>query len=382
MTQCVEFRAVPALRVAASNTSQLYRTPVQATAMIDAGSPLEPLLVGLQGPLRGDQRSNGLDIYRGALLAAEQLNAAGGVLGRRVEIVRANDGADPGKALQAARRVRRSGADFVIGPYNSSVGLESLPFYVREKILPLHLTSTDDTSGFGITIQPKNSQISPVEADYILRQNVKRVTMIVDPSAYTVGMADRLDQALSSEGVKVKRITVNPGDNQYRKLLAKALASKPDLLYVSTYFPEGSRIARSLYRTGETVPRFMGLGNVDPGFIETAGLEASRAAVFSGIPEAAQLPRAGDYVKAYRHRFGEEPGVWGTFAYDTMQLLAGVLEQEGTTRYGRVLNTLLQTQGYRGQTGRISIDPLTGNRLKLPIDILRVNRNGGYVVKG
>jgi branched-chain amino acid transport system substrate-binding protein len=96
--------------------------------MIDNGSALEPLLVGLQAPLRGDQRSNGLDIYRGALLAAEQLNAAGGVLGRQVGIVRSNDGADPGKALQAARRVRRSGADFVIGPYNSSVGLESLPF--------------------------------------------------------------------------------------------------------------------------------------------------------------------------------------------------------------------------------------------------------------
>ncbi len=349
--------------------------------MIDNGSALEPLLVGLQAPLRGDQRSNGLDIYRGALLAAEQLNAAGGVLGRQVGIVRSNDGADPGKALQAARRVRRSGADFVIGPYNSSVGLESLPFYVREKILPLHLTSTDETSGLGITIQPKNSQISPVEADYILKQNVKRVTMIVDPSAYTKGMADRVDQALSSEGVKVKRVAINPGESQYRKLLAKALASNPDLLYVSTYFPEGSRIARSLYRTGETVPRLMGLANVDLDFIQKAGLAASRAAVFSGIPEAAELPRAGDYTKAYRERFGEEPGVWGTFAYDKMQLLAGVLEQEGTTRYGRVLNTLLGTKGYRGQTGRISIDPLTGNRLKLPIDILRVNRNGLFVVK-
>jgi branched-chain amino acid transport system substrate-binding protein len=125
----------------------------------------------------------------------------------------------------------------------------------------------------------------------------------------------------------------------------------------------------------------MGLANVDLDFIQQAGLEASRAAVFSGIPEAAELPTAGKYVKAYRQRFGEEPGVWGTSAYDKMQLLAGVLEQEGTTRYGRVLNNLLETKGYRGQTGRISIDPLTGNRLKLPIDILRVNRNGLFVVK-
>lgn len=205
--------------------------------------------------------------------------------------------------------------------------------------------------------------------------------MIVDPSAYAVGMADRLDQALSAEGVKMRCVAVNPGENQYQILLAKALSTNPDLLYVSTYFPEGSRIVRSLYRSGESVPRFMGLGNVDPGFIQAAGLEAARTAVFSGIPEAAQLPRAGNYVEAYHQRFGEEPGVWGTFSYDSMLHLAEAVEGQGTTRYGRILKSLLQIKGYRGQTGRISIDPLTGNRLNLPIDILEVNSAGVYAVK-
>lgn len=60
----------------------------------------------------------------------------------------------------------------MIGPYNSSVDLKSLAFCEREKILPLHLTSTDEIDGFGVIIQPKNSQISPVEADYILGQGV------------------------------------------------------------------------------------------------------------------------------------------------------------------------------------------------------------------
>ncbi len=348
--------------------------------MLEPAFSAEPLLVGLEAPLSGDQRSNGRDIFRGALLAAEAINAAGGVLGRELQLVRADDRADPDRALPVARRLRRLGVDALIGPYNSGVGLLNLPFYVREKIAPLHLTSTDDTSGLGVTIQPKNSQISPVESRYILDRGVKRVAILVDPSAYTVGMADRLEAALRPQGVRVQRLVITPGERSYRQTLAKALRGQPDLLYVSTYYPEGARIARSLQRLDGSVPCFMGLGNVDPAFVEQAGLKAARACVFSGVPEAAQLPRAGDYVEAYRNRFGREPGVWGTFAYDSLHLYAQAVEQQGSSRYRPVLNALLNTSGYRGQTGRITIDPLTGNRRKLPISILRVNRAGDFVV--
>ena len=110
-----------------------------------AWSRPEPLLIGLEAPLSGDQRANGRDIWRGAKLAAEQVNREGGILGRRVKLLRADDQADPERALPVARSLRRRGADAVIGPYNSAVGVINLPWYVDKKILPVHLTSTNQT---------------------------------------------------------------------------------------------------------------------------------------------------------------------------------------------------------------------------------------------
>jgi branched-chain amino acid transport system substrate-binding protein len=149
-----------------------------------------------------------------------------------------------------------------------------------------------DDDGFGITIQPKNSQIAPVEVAYMLNQGVQRVSMLVDPSAFTVGMANRVQTALEASGVIVERVQIEPGATNYGVAIGAALAGSPDLIYVSTYYPEGSVIARGLAASGSTAQRFMGLANVDPAFVTQAGLEAARTCVFSGVPEAAQLPTA------------------------------------------------------------------------------------------
>ena len=341
---------------------------------------LDPLVIGLEAPLSGAQRNNGLDMWRGAKLAAEQLNREGGILGRPVKLVRADDQADPARALPVARRLKRRGADALVGPYNSSVGVINLPWYAEKQLLPVHLTSTDDTDGLGITVQPKNSQIAPVEEAYIRSLGVGRVSMLVDPSTYTTGMADRVEAALEADGVAVQRFSITPGSSDYDAVIAEALASDPGLVYVSTYYPEGSAIARGLAASGSSATRFLGLANVDPAFIAEAGLEVARSCVFSGTPEAEQLPTATAYVKAYETRFNRDPGVWGTFTYDSLRLLATAMEEVGSPRYTPVLRELRATEGYAGQTGTISIDPVTGNRVDVPVFILRVDASGAFVV--
>ncbi|QPN60907.1 branched-chain amino acid ABC transporter substrate-binding protein [Synechococcus sp. CBW1002] len=345
-------------------------------------SDQEPIVIGLEAPLSGSQKANGRDMWRGAKLAAEELNLEGGILGRPIELVKADDRADPERALPVARKLKRLGADAVIGPYNSGVGILNLPYYLENEIVPVHLTSTDDTDGEGVTVQPKNSQIAPVEEAYILSQGIKTVSMLVDPSTFTTGMADRLEAALRANGVDVERFSITPGAEDYSAAIQQALASDPGLVYVSTYFPEGSVIAKGLAASGSDAQRFMGLANVDPAFVKLAGLEVAQSLVFSGTPEAAQLPTAKVYVKAYEQRFDRTPSVWGTFTYDSLQVLAEAMEQAGSNRFEPALDALLQTRNYQGATGTITIDPITGNRLKVPVFILQVNAEGVYTIKG
>ena len=352
------------------------------SALDTFGSALlsERIKVAVEAPLSGSQANNGQDIWRGARLAAEQINQAGGVDGKLIQLVAADDQADPARALPVAKRAVARGAVAVVGPYNSSVGVRNLPFYAARRVVPLHLTSSNETDGLGVTIQPKNSQISPPEVDYIESFQPQRVAMLVDPSAYTSGMADRNQRALEAGGVEVLRLDVREGLSDYSDVVSQALETKPDVLYVSTYYPEGASIARDLEALQTSLPVLFGLANVDAAFVAEAGLEASQIGVFCGVPDPSQLPTASDYVEDYITRYNQQPGVWGTFAYDSLKLWAQDVERLNTVAYGPVLQALRQTRGYEGQTGTISIDPITGNRLVLPLYILEVNDAGVFEI--
>ena len=357
-------------------------SPAMAAGIIggNPGASDGPIFVAVEGPQTGAQASNGQDMLRGVQLAVNQVNARGGVLGRQVRIVKANDQANPSLAKKVAGQVISGSSVAVIGPYNSSVGVLNLPLYISNKIVPVQLTSTDDTTGEGVTVQPKNSQISPVEFNYITTAFAPtRVSMLVTQSTYTQGMADRLQANLLKKGVLVTQIPVAEGQTDYSAEVRAALADNPTVLYLSTYFPEGALIAKQFASSGSSAKCFAGLANQDPGFITAAGIADSQACVFSGVPEPTQFPTAKNYVKQYTATFNKNPGTWGTFTYDSANILFAAWKKAGTTTYAPVIRQLKKTTNFAGATGKITIDT-QGNRPNVPVKILRVNSLGKFVV--
>ena len=338
------------------------------------------IVIALEAPLTGSQASNGKDMLRGAQLAAMQVNARGGVLGRTIKIVGVDDKADPALGAQAVQEAKAAGAVAVIGPYNSSVGLVNLSLYEEAGIVPLRMTSDNRTEGYGATLQPMNSQISPVEVDYISGLGIDSVAMLVDPSAYTKSIASRTAKGLEKAGIKVTQIVIPASASDYSVEVSEALATGPDMVYSATYYPEGVLIAEELAQANTTATCFMNLANVDDAFVEEAGITTSRTCTFSGVPAAPQLPYAGDYVTAYRAEFGVEPDVWGAFTYDSAWVLFHAMAQTGTTQYAAVLDAVLHTRGLQGATGTIDIRSKSGNREDVPMYILKVNRKGDFVI--
>jgi branched-chain amino acid transport system substrate-binding protein len=368
-------------------------TLVSATvcgALVLAGVSLAPaaqassheIVLGVEAPLTGAQANNGQDMLRGVKLAVAQANAKGGVNGHKIRIVELDDQANPDKAAAMVTQATKAGVMAVVGPYNSSVGIVNLPLYLKAGIVPVHMTSTNDTDGMGVTVQPKNNQISPIEAGYAKSIGAKNVAMLVDPSTYTQGMADRLAAALKADGATVTTIPVTEGKNDYSAEVAQAFQGVPDLIYVSTYYPEGSKIAQRLALSKLPTKCLMGLANVDAAFVSEAGEIAAQRCVFSGVPEAAQMPgaKAAAYTAAYKKAFKKDPGVWGIFTYDSANLLFAKMAKTGSTDFAPVLKALKHTKNYKGATGTITIRPSTGNRVKVPVYILKVNDAGVFVV--
>ena len=340
------------------------------------------IVIGVEAPLTGAQANNGKDMLRGVKLAVAQANAKGGIMGRKIRVVELDDQADPNKAAAMVTKAQKAGAVAVIGPYNSSVGIVNLPLYLKAGIVPVHMTSTNDTDGMGITVQPKNNQISPLESAYATAIGAKKVAMLVDPSTYTQGMADRLASALRAKGATVTSIPITEGKNDYTAEVAQAFEGVPDLIYVSTYYPEGAKIAQRLVLSKLPTKCLMGLANVDAAFVTEAGTIAAERCVFSGVPEAAQMPgaKAATYVADYKKAFNKNPGVWGIFTYDSANLLFAKMAQTKSTSFAPVLKALQNTKNYKGATGTISIRPSTGNRLKVPVYILDVTDKGVFTV--
>ena len=362
---------------------------VITVAATGSSSPA-PLLIAVEGPQSGSQAANGLDQLRGVRLAVKRLNVGGGLWnGRKVAVVAADDKGDAANAKAVARKVIARGIRFVIGPYNSSVGIENLPLYRKGHVLPLWMTSRDETAGSGGTVQPMNTQISPIEERYVKRVGARRIAMLVDETkngAFTKGMATRLRRVLVRDGASVTwtpvRETTDPGTGAgyYAARVALALQSSPDLVYVSTYFPEGIEIAKVLAAAGATPRCLMGLANVDNGFVAKATLVQAQRCVFSGVPAATEMPSARAYVRQYRAAFGKKPGVWGSFTYDSARILFAAIDRAKSYSFATVHRQLRRTQGYRGATGTITLDRRTGYRKTVPVSILRVDRQKRFVI--
>ena len=359
-------------------------------AAVGGSSATGPLLIAVEGPQSGKQAANGIDQLRGVRLAVKQLNARGGLWdGRKVAIFPSDDKGDSANAKTVARTVVAKGIRFLIGPYNSSVGIANLALYRRSHVLPLWMTSRDETAGVGATVQPMNTQIAPVEARYVRGIGAKNVAMLVDDTAngaFTKGMANRLRRVLVQAGASVTWTSIletthpRARGSYYADRVAQALRSTPDLLYVSTYFPEGVAIAKALAASGSTPRCLMGLANVDNGFVAKVTLAEARRCVFSGVPAATEMASARRYVRQYKATFRKKPGVWGSFTYDSARILFAAIDRAKSYGFAAVERALRATRGFRGATGPITIDPKTGYRTNVPVSILRVDSRKRFVI--
>lgn len=363
---------------------------VAVTLLAAAGSaaarPWDPdrkIVVAVEAPMSGEGKEDGLDQLRGVELAARQVNAAGGIRGRKVLVIRADDRGEPALALPTFRRVARARADAVIGPYNSSVGIINLPFYLRARIVPVQMTSTDATSGMGVNVQPKTRQISPVEVAYVRDAwKPSRVAILAGSSTFLAGEADGMQAGLQRAGVAVTRLPVEAGVTDCAPIVAQALASSPDAIYISTKINEGICITRALVASGSPVRCLLGFANTDPSFVERGGVALSQRCVFTGVPLPQAFPTAREYVRDYRAAFRMQPATWGSFTYDSARILFAAIERAGTTAYRPVMRELKATRGFRGATGIITIEPRTGDRRQVAVKILRVDGAGAFVISG
>ncbi|HUC07444.1 MAG TPA: branched-chain amino acid ABC transporter substrate-binding protein [Solirubrobacterales bacterium] len=342
-------------------------------------SDSETFRVGLEAPLSGEQSTLGKGMLKGAELAAAQLNDEDGILGKQVEVVPIDDAADPATGVKAAKAAIADGLDGIVGPYNSGVGIETLPLYIKAGLVPVRLTSDNSTNGLGFTLQPMTYQIAPVASEALTGWlGAKKVAIAYDPTQnYTVSVSKALKGSLEKAGVTVTAFEkVQPGKKSYTDVVDKLAAAKPDVIYAAVYFPEGGLIAKEMQEAKVESQCIADYASYDTGFVETAGVAAARACPVVGVPAPEDFSGADAKVTAYDDEFDEDPGTWSPYTYDSLNFLADGVEEAGDTDTKKLTNALNGVNDWKGWTGSVTIDPDNGNRQPATVVIVDTDAKG------
>lgn len=347
------------------------------------GSATKVVRIGVEGPMSGSQSATGIDMWRGAELLANKINASGGVSGQRIQLVQIDDRADATSAAATANQAVAQHLVAVIGPYNSAVGIANLPIYLRAGVVVVRLTSNHMTNNMGITLQPMDYQVAPFEASAIEKMSgARRIAIVYDSSAYTSGVAAQVKSLLSASGVSVVAYeSITSDQTQFSSVLATVKASNPTLVYYAAYDPQAEDLVQQAADSGVPGTCLVdGLAAQGPTFTATVPLPLAQKCVFSGVPTAHQFSSAKTYVTAYEAAYHQDPGTWGAFAYDSLGVLVQVARRTHGWSASKMNPALSHLVGYKGITGTTTIDPSTGNRNNPPLIMQTVNGSGQYVV--
>lgn len=340
--------------------------------------------IGVLVPLSGSSSSAGTDMLNAARLAADSVNDAGGVLGRKVRIVPGDDACDPQTGSAAAQKMVVSHVVGVAGGYCSSAAIPETAVLDRKGIpfISAAATHPDLTErGFRTVFRTigRDDQQGPFAIRFLTGPvGARRIAIVHDNTTYARGLAEQAREANGHLGTGAEIVffdAITPGESDYTSTLTKVKAAGADAVYFTGYFAEGGLLVRQARALGLTATLVGGDGNSDPTLVKTAGAAAD-GFIVTTAPLPGFLPGAAGFVERYTKRFGTAPGPYSVYEHDAVTALVEGISRARSTNPADVSAALRQVR-VTGLTGEISFDP-KGDRAKTAY-VTAVVRNGAFV---
>jgi branched-chain amino acid transport system substrate-binding protein len=334
-----------------------------------AQSADDTIKIGVPVPLSGSSANAGTDIVNGAKLAAAKINAAGGVLGKKIELVPEDDACDAQTAVQAAQKLIDAGVVAVAGGYCSSAALPELTAFHRSGIPYVLDASTNPQlteMGWDNVFRTigRDDEQGPFAAGFMKNfLHAKKVAVIDDNTTYSKGLAQNTVSALKSQGVDVVYAnSITPGQMDYSPTLTRVNSLSPDVIYYTGYFAEAGLMVKEARQLGYKATFMGGDGTNDPTLFKTAG-PAAEGMIITTAPLAQFLTSAHGYVDEYTKAYGQGPGPYSVYEYDAVGVVAKAIADAKSTSPAAITAALHKITDYKGVTGSIGFNP-KGDRSK------------------
>lgn len=320
--------------------------------------------IGFSGELTGRHADLGVQGRNGVQLAVEDINEAGGVAGRTIELLVRDDKGIPEGARAADGELCNAGVVAIIGHMTSGQSIAALPVMEEERVVLLSpTTSTSELSGlddYFLRINPVNSLEAHNLARHIYyERGLTSLAVIYDTDniAYTGSFVDAFAEVYNGEGGQIihRALFSSASEPDFRPMVQEMLTAGPEALLMVSSALDTALISQQTRLAGWQVPLFAS------GWSQTGVLLQNGGQAIEGMESIMNYdpnnpsPSFLDFQERYQERFGKEPTFAATQSYEAMLILAAALEKTGGSREG-LRETLLQTRNFEGLTGRISLD--------------------------
>ncbi len=335
-----------------------------AIALLLAACQREPIKVGGVFGLSGRHYGLGLSGRDGATLAIEEINAAGGPGGRRLEFLVLDDQQDPEAARRAVRGLVEQGVVAIVGHMTSAMTEATLPIANQAHLLMVSPTSSaskfQGLDDWLVTLYPSSRRSAAVLLDRLTRvDKVGRLAVVYDLSnrAFTQSWHDHLQEGLAAAGGRVLSVPFTSGaEGSLGELADRALATRPDGVLVVANALDSAALCQQVRKRSASVRLY----GTDWGFTQDAIAHGGRAldgAIFTlSVDLEGRSPAFVRFREAYLARFSRAPDFAAVLSYEAVQLLAEGLRRDAT-REG-VRRVILGLGTFRGLQDEIRVDAL------------------------
>ncbi len=310
--------------VLASLTAAAFVTVAAAFAG-SASAQAPSVKLGVSGPFSGPDAVYGDQIRLGVEQAVSDVNAAGGLLGRKIRIVPGDDGGDPKKGAEVAKAFVDGHVPFVIGPFSSAVAVPASTLYAAAGVLEVSPGATapsftDRSLPTVFRVGGREDAAAGVAARWLLDHHVAKIAIAHDRTGAGMAFADAVRRILAAAGTReVFYGTLEKGTRDAAPLAGRVKASSAAVVVWGGAATEGGLLVRQLRDANARTVLLGDAGIASEDFASVAGPAADGSLiVFARDPR--RMPAAVDLLKRFRAR-GVEPGAYTFYAYAAVEVI-------------------------------------------------------------
>ena len=344
--------------------------------------------VAVVAPQSGPYSLLGKSIINGVDLAVREVNEKGGINGKKIVLVKEDDGGLVGEGAFFAYRLTRTEMILgVIGHLNSDISIPASEFYTRAKIPQISPGSTSPyfteraaTKGYVFRTIGRDDTQGKLLAEHVIKNGFKRVAILYNDRAYGEILAGEFARYLKvnpSSLIKPEIVfydMIQVGKKDYGSLLVQISSHKPDVVFLAGEHDDAGNLVKDFTKYGLGTTRFIGGDGIDNlEFIKIAGKNSEGAVVISPAPIIDD-----GFVERYKKAYVDEPVGYAANSYDAANILISAIKKVKEKNSEKIAQEVASTKDFKGVTGSITFDE--NGDLATPGFVLSRVENGRFKI--